>query len=467
MAWIESIPLPALRVDRRGRIREGNKLAAKFFRRANVPLLGARRADLASLADGEGAAACELPLERGTLLLFSNDAVVEQLQQQVYHLARLASAGRLVAVVVHEINNALSGILGYAQLLLQQQPAANPARRDLERIHDEALRTARVARNLLRFSRGGRGERSLVDVAEVLERCAELKKRDFALRQIRLETRIAPGLPPLEADEALLSQVFLNLLTNAQQSIAAARPEGVVRVAARLAGRRLVVDVADDGTGIPAKLRERVFEPFFTSRPDGGGTGLGLTLCRDILRDHGGQIRVVARRVPGACLRVELPVAKISRARAPAAARRTEAPDAERVANARIVVVEDEPSIRDVVSRAFAGDGNRIVTFERGEDALPWLVAEPVDLVVSDVHRPGLDGMRLWGELARARPLLTRRFLFVTGDTVDGEVAAFLRRARAPFVAKPLRLDELRRAAKAIVERSAGQGELFAARAAG
>ncbi len=384
---------------------------------------------------------------------------VERLKQQVYHLSRLASAGRLVAVVVHEINNALSGILGYSQLLLAQ-PQTPAVRRDLERIRDEAERTARVARNLLRFSRGGKGERTAVDLSELLERCAELKRRDFALHQIRLKLKLAPRLPALLADEALLSQVFVNLLTNAQQSIRAVRERGAVEIRARVAGRRLVVDVADDGPGIPPKLRERVFEPFFTSRPDDSGTGLGLTLCRDILRDHDAKIRVAPRRGPGACLRLSFPVT--TRSATVAAAQRHERP-VPAVEDCRIVVVEDEAALRDVVARAFSGGGNRIVTFERGEDALPYLASEPVDLIVSDVHRPGLDGLQLYEQLARTRPSLLRRLLFVTGDPLDGEIAAFLRRARARVVGKPLRLETLQREARAIVERAANQGELFGA----
>jgi CheY-like chemotaxis protein len=126
-------------------------------------------------------------------------------------------------------------------------------------------------------------------------------------------------------------------------------------------------------------------------------------------------------------------------------------------------VVEDEPALREVVTRAFAGHGNRTVVFEHGEDALPYLLTEPVDLVVSDIRRPGLDGIELYDSLARMRPTLLKRLLFVTGDVLSPETTAFLARSRARFLRKPLRLDELLEVAKALVERACNQGELFEA----
>jgi two-component system NtrC family sensor kinase len=391
------------------------------------------------------------------VLLLSVAPLVRRLQQQVYHLSRLASAGRLVSVVVHEINNSLSGILGYAQLLLAQElPAA--ARRDLGRIHDEALRTARVAQNLLKFSRAGIGERSHFSLAELVQRCAELKRRDFALRSIRLELELPADLPALHGDETLVSQVLINLLTNAQQSIAAVREKGLVRVSAHRTAESVVVDVEDDGPGIPDHLHERVFEPFFTSRADASGTGLGLTLCREIVAEHGGEIEIRRGRLPGACLRLRFPPAT---AAAPRSAPPAEPPAPEPLRGCRVVVIEDEPSIRDLLTRAFAGNGNHTIVFEHGEDALPYLASESVDLILSDIRRPGLDGIQLHDHLARTRPALLRRMLFITGDVLSPDTAAFLRRSQARWLMKPLKLDALLHEARAILERPDHQGELF------
>ncbi len=455
MSWIDSIPLPALHIDADGSVLAANRLAQKLFDRPHADLIGLRL-DHPSIAAALRPIST-IPLADGSLQLFSDASLVDRLQQQVYHLSRLASAGRLVAVVVHEINNALAGIVGYAQFLLAQ-PLADGPRRDLQRIHEEALRTARVAQNLLRFSKSGRGERGPVRMDELLQRCADLKRRDFALRSIKLELDLAPELPTIDADEALLSQVFINLLTNAQQGISALKERGHVVLRARTTRRRLVIDVVDDGPGIPEPLRERIFDPFFTSRSDGSGTGLGLTLCREILHDHAGEIRVARQRGTGARMRVSLPV--VAHSGAPARPQEPPAP-AVQIDGCRIVVVEDEPALREVITRTFSARGGHVITFEHGEDALSFLANEPVDVVVSDIHRPGLDGMQLYEELARTRPALLRRFVFVTGDALREETAAFLRRSRAHVLRKPLELDQLVRAAHSIVQRASAQGELF------
>ena len=462
MASIESIPLPALQCDAAGRIVAVNFLATRHFDRTAEEIVGRTLEEVAQFAPKacDPALVSEIELADGRLLLYSDAPLVRRLQQQVYHLSRLASAGRLVSVVVHEINNSLSGILGYAQLLLAQElPPA--ARRDLGRIHDETLRTARVAQRLLKFSRAGIGERSHFALADVVQRCVELKRRDFALHSIKVELDLPPELPPLHGDETLVAQVIVNLLTNAQQSISAVREQGLVRVSAHATTRRVVIDIEDDGPGIPDHLQERVFEPFFTSRADNSGTGLGLTLCREIVVEHGGEIRVRRGHLPGACLRLLFPPA--SGAAAPPARSDEPAPAPARLSDCRVVVIEDEPSMRDLLTRAFAGNGNHTVVFEHGEDALPYLATASVDLILSDIRRPGVDGIRLHEHLALTRPALLRRLLFITGDVLSPETAAFLQRTQARWLMKPLKLDALFREARTIVERPNNQGELFAA----
>src|SRR5262245_60668417 len=463
MASIESIPLPALQCDAAGRIVAVNFLATRHFDRTAQEIVGRTLEELAQLAPKacDPALVSEVALADGRLLLYSDAPLVRRLQQQVYHLSRLASAGRLVSVVVHEINNSLSGILGYAQLLLAQELPA-PARRDLGRIHDETLRTARVAQRLLKFSRAGIGERCPFSLQDVVQRCVELKRRDFALHSIGVEIDLPGDLPPLHGDETLVAQVILNLLTNAQQSIAAVREQGLVRVSAHATTRRVVLDVEDDGPGIPDHLHERVFEPFFTSRADHSGTGLGLTRCREIVVEHGGEIRVRRGRLSGACLRLLFPPATGSPAR-PATDREPRPPPPPPLRDCRIVVIEDEPSMRDLLTRAFAGNGNHTVVFEHGEDALAYLATASVDLVLSDIRRPGLDGIRLHENLALTRPALLRRLLFITGDVLSPETAAFLQRSQARWLMKPLRLEALFAEARMIVDRPNNQGELFAA----
>lgn len=456
--WIDSLPLPALLTDSDGRIVAANGLALRLYALPRRGLLGRRPSDL--IPPGEGLPASEIAVNGGRLVLLPADRLIETLKQQVLHLSRLASAGRQVAVVVHEINNALSGILGYSQFLLAG--ALDPeARRDVERVRDESLRAARVAHDLLRFGRTGPSERRPVSIEAVLRRASDLKRRDLMLRSVSLDLRVDPGLPAVIADETLLLQVVINLLANAVQGIATVRDHGTIQLRASATRRHVRVDVRDDGPGIGPELRERVFEPFFSSKASGAGTGLGLTLSRDIVRDHGGDLRVVRSRRPGACLRITLPAsAAVVEPATPVPAVGPTPP----IARCRIVVIDDEAAVREVVARAFAGHENHITTFADGDDALTYLEAAPaVDLIVSDVKRPGLDGLELHDRLARSRPALVRRLLFLTGDSLDGAAAPVSRTPRPRVLRKPVRIEELLAAAREIVSRPTSQPALFEA----
>jgi signal transduction histidine kinase/ActR/RegA family two-component response regulator len=460
---VETIPVPALILDPEGRVTAANQLARTLLQTGAETLVGRPWESVQEEAIDRIPSSREELTVTGEPLPLGEDASLvilapgTPLRREVYHLSRLACVGQHVSQVVHELNNALSGIVGYAQLTLERS-RDDALSQDLRRIHDEALRTSRVVQNLLRFTRQGTGERAPVHVGELLERCAEMKRRQFVLKSIEFRLEVSRDLPAIEGDEALLFQVFLNLLTNAEQAIHAVRDHGRIHVAARRDNGAVRVDVRDDGPGIPADQRRRIFEPFFTTRAHSEGTGLGLTLCRDILQEHGAEIRLVRTRRPGTCFRLRFPIAsRASGGPSTASPRRSPA----QVRGCRIVVVEDEPAIREIVSRAFSGRGNRVVTFENGEDALGYLGAEPVDLVISDIHRPGLDGIQLYRAVGRQRPGLLSRFLFVSGDTVGEATAAFLERSGAAFLAKPILIADLQRAALEVLERSREQGELF------
>ena len=219
------------------------------------------------------------------------------------------------------------------------------------------------------------------------------------------------------------------------------------------------MDVQDDGPGIPREQAAKIFRPFFTTRAADRGTGLGLTLCREILRDHEGDIELVRGKGAGACFRVRLPAAVADERRS--RNKRQTADRAARIRGRRIVIVEDEAPVRELVTRTFTGNDNHLVAFERGEDALPYLLSEAVDLVISDVLRPGLDGISLYERIRGARPELARRFLFLTGDTESARTQSFFRRTGAASLKKPVSLVQLARAAEGLLHPPVSQGLLF------
>lgn len=232
-------------------------------------------------------------------------------QQRLIQSERLASMGRLAAGVAHEINNPLTGILSYAEDLLGAAAPDDPRRKDYEVILNEAMRCRRVVRGLLDFARQDPPRPEPVRPEDLIGRAVDVVARQAAFRNIRIERRIQPDLPPLTVDRVQIEQVLLNLIVNAQQAM----PEGgriVVGAARDAASGRVELTVEDQGPGIPDEIRERIFEPFFSTK--GGKTdGLGLAVSLGIVQQHGGSIGVENKAGGGAVVRVILPLTKEDR----------------------------------------------------------------------------------------------------------------------------------------------------------
>jgi len=461
MTEIESIPVPAMRLDANGRVIEANASAGRLFRRDPRSLIGhflehlvptpaPFRHGIVSVGSGQ------------EMAVFSEKDLEAVFLRELFHLTRLSAMGQLVASIVHELNNALSGILGYSQLLLQRdlEPAI---RRDLEQMFHEAQRISRVVESLLKLGRS-QAHKKRLSLDALIRRCEELKRRSFSLKSITFELKSPKRLESIEGDEALLMQVFLNLFSNSEQSIHSCRDRGSIRCRIRRHKRGIIVDVIDDGPGVCAEHRARIFEPFFTTRLGSEGTGLGLPLCREILNQHGAQISHVPRNEPGACFRLRFP-ARLAFDSPPESALASLPAMVSRINGCRIVIIEDETSVREVIARAFGECGNHLVLFSRGDDALPYLRDEFVDLIISDLHRPGLSGIELYLRATALKPSLARRFLFVTGDTTQSQIQEFLRRYRIRYLPKPLLVNDLHRAAEAVLRDSAATTEFGAVQA--
>jgi two-component system cell cycle sensor histidine kinase/response regulator CckA len=213
-------------------------------------------------------------------------------QAQVIQAAKLAAVGELAAGVAHEINNPLTSILGFAELLLGGLPADVPFRPDLETIARQAMRARDIVRNLLDFARQGQLERQPSDVNQVVQQTLDLIREHMEKSGVAIEEQYAPHLGSLSLNIGQMKQVFLNLINNAAQAM----PHGgKLRVATAQVGDEVVVTVSDTGTGIPPEILDRIFDPFFTTKPTGQGTGLGLSVSLGIVQEHGGRITVENR----------------------------------------------------------------------------------------------------------------------------------------------------------------------------
>jgi len=258
----------------------------------------------------------------------------------------------------------------------------------------------------------------------------------------------------------------MNLIGNARQAIVLEGKAGTIRLrTARNGESHILLQVIDDGPGIPPTIQARIFDPFFTTKPAGVGTGLGLAIVLGVVREHGGKVRVDSPSSGGSTFTVELPVAAESSAepgRLPAEAEELPVPATRGNAavrnrahivpqralrsshrGARVLVVEDEPTVARLIADVLEDEGLHVDVLLDGREALERAGREQFDLVICDMKMPGLDGQHFFKSLARARNPLQERFLFVTGDVIAQQTQEFLERNSLPHVAKPFRVEEL------------------------
>lgn len=228
-------------------------------------------------------------------------------QEQLYRMGILASIGELAAGVAHELNNPLTSVLGYSQLLLCQD-VPQVIRNDLEMIHKNAERAAKIVRNLLTFARRQTPEKVYLDLNEVIKQAVDMRRYELKVSNIEVITQLSPDLPWTMADPQQLQQVVLNIVINAEQSMLEAHGRGALTLKTEMVSDVIKISFSDDGPGIAEDNLYRIFNPFFTTKEVGSGTGLGLSICHGIVVEHAGQIYAVSKKGRGATFIVELPV---------------------------------------------------------------------------------------------------------------------------------------------------------------
>ncbi len=356
---------------------------------------------------------------------------------------KMAALGQLVSGIAHELNNPLTSIMGYAQLLLSRR-AGSERGADARKIYQEAERAGRIVKNLLLFARETKPERRAVDLNEIVERTLALRSYELKVENITVELELDPDLPTTLGDATQLQQVVLNLIVNAEQAIQQGRGQGRIRVRTqRLSGQRLALEVADDGPGIPPEIASRIFDPFFTTKPVHVGTGLGLSIVYGIVQEHGGEVSVGSQPGHGATFLVEFPIVPAS-ATAPLAAAAVEPERLAEPHRERILVVEDEPTVAQLIADVLGEEGYEMDTVLDSREGLERLSRQQYDLVVCDFRMPYMDGRAFYRALVRAGSSLQHRMVFVTGDTLAPHTLEFLDSTGLPYLAKPFLVEELK-----------------------
>jgi signal transduction histidine kinase len=398
--------------------------------------------------------------EGGMLGVATDVTERHHMQDRILSAERMASVGTIAASVAHEINNPLSYVIACLEFLTREgspiQYGANvlavryPDDHDVrqlclrlarlvepfDNVRDGIERMRVIARDLKTFARVDDQDRVPVDVCEVLKSAIRMASNETEHRAT-LMTDLAE-VPWVSASEPRLGQVFLNLLVNAAQAFdAEGLPESNwIRVITRQdEGDRVIVEVSDNGPGIEPRVLARIFEPFFTTKPVGVGTGLGLSVCRNIVESYGGTIEAVSEVGRGTTIRVVLAPMEGTSSRPPPSRRKLGGVPMPKVMN--LLVIDDDPMVGNAFRLTLSREAEvRVVT--SGQAALDLIGADDgFDLIFCDLMMPGLTGRDFFAELSRINPRLAQKIVFMTGGAIDQDVREFVARVPNRCLQKP------------------------------
>ena len=403
----------------------------------------------------------------GWLEVYRDVTAQRLVETKLFHTNRMAALGQLVSSVAHELNNPLTSVLGYAQLLCRRRRGTG-YRNEAQHILEEAERASRIAKNLLLFSREAT-ERVRVNLNEVVERTLALRSYELRLGNIQVQSDLETRLPLTLADAAQIQQVLLNLLLNAEQALQQRGGPGRIQLRTyKVSMERVAILVADNGPGIAAGVLPHIFDPFFTTKPPGIGTGLGLSIVYGIVQEHGGEVLVESREGHGTTFTIRLPIAKQAAPAAPVQARkRTRAlpypgsgrsPGNNIRRSERILVVEDEPTVARLIADVLNEEGHAVDTALDSREGLNQIGRQEYGLVICDLRMPHLDGRDFYGELLRQDSPLARRLVFITGDTLSPHAVEFLEKNGLRYLAKPFLVEELKEAVQGALTAACQQG---------
>ena len=379
-------------------------------------------------------------IEKSLLLEETRQALenLRRTQEQLLQSEKMAAVGQLISGVAHELNNPLTAILGYSQLLAANERTDSRGAEFVEKLRTQALRTHRIVHNLLSFARQQKPERLPVRIHQILENTLALREYDLRINNIVVHRDLDPDLPITAADAHQLQQVFLNILNNAVDAILEQSSHGEIWIRTAARGDRLVVEFTDSGPGV--RDPQRVFDPFYTTKAVGKGTGLGLSICYGIVTEHGGTIQVSNSAEPGsgAIFVVGLPILTVAESH-------TELPDwpAGGPPAGRILLVDDEEAVLELEQEILRGRCSSVRSVRSGREAQQVLDREPVDLVITDLKMPGdITGHELYNWICRRHPELSGRVIFTMSDARAEDIAPLLEQSGCEFVQKPFELEK-------------------------
>jgi two-component system, NtrC family, sensor kinase len=363
---------------------------------------------------------------------------MKQMERRMLEVEKLSGLGTMVSGIAHELNNPLTAIMGNAELLSMNNDITDRQKKSLDVIMQESSRAAKVVSNLLAFAREHKSERTLVCVNDIVTESLALREYNLRVNNINVELRLSDDMPPTLADPHQLQQVFVNIINNASDALTEQGGGRLVITTGRRE-KNLKIVFEDDGPGISRENVKRLFDPFFTTKEVGKGTGLGLSIAYGIIEAHGGTIEVESEPGRGARFTVEI---RISRGKTKGS---TDGPQpvGKVFAGKSVLIVDDEAPVRGFISELMVREGCTVRTASTAEDAISLIGDEPFDAVLADIRMPGMDGMQFYSHIVNNYPEVSKRILFITGDTLSDEIQVFLRESNTEAITKPFTIDQL------------------------
>jgi PAS domain S-box-containing protein len=380
-------------------------------------------------------------------------------QEQLLQSEKMSAVGQLIAGVAHELNNPLTAILGYAELLESEGLSERPADY-VSKLFKQAQRTHRVVQNLLSFARQRKPQREEVDVRKVLDETLALRDYDLKVNNINV-TREVPFEPAMVvADPHQIEQVFLNIINNAVDAILETGRTGKIKINIFAQNGSVCTQFTDDGPGL--KDPKRIFDPFYTTKSVGKGTGLGLSICYGIVKEHGGDITAHNAPEGGAVIEVKLPMAAAATS-APEPAEAIARPR-ESVISGRVLLVEEEEAVLEFERDVLTGAGAAVVTARTSEDVKTRLLSEPFDAVIMNGRMSGeWNARESYTWLKSNCPGLDGHLLFTFSNGIDTDKTqsdgrAFLQENNVPYLVKPFEVAELIAQTRRLLQKAQAAG---------
>jgi PAS domain S-box-containing protein len=387
----------------------------------------------------------------GTLFTFSDLREYRQSSSKDEPVVRPALMGQEVASLIHELSNSLTILFLQAQLLSKKAPPASPYEENLAVIRDQARRMIQMVDNLRATAEPDQTVLESTDVNALIEKTLDLQSHQIEADGIHFATDLDPSLPDTGADPYKLQQVLVNLINNARQAMAS-QQAGTLVVTTRAipseddAPPTLQVRVTDDGPGIPRQVMPHIFQPFFTTK-EGKGMGLGLSICEQIAKEHGGRLWAENNEAGGATFILELPASTETRVQETTATdwRTSRSPVRDARPKFHILIVDDEPAVARSTGRFLQQAGFEVFTTTEPQHALLLLERNRVDLIISDLNMPRMSGQQFWQAVRERHPRLASRIIFSSGDSSAQRLQTFLVRSGCAWIQKPFRPEELLR----------------------